>query len=52
MCGRMSPLKTLERGYAIVQRDGKVVKSAGDAPVGSEVKIRLAEGELSAEVIR
>lgn len=47
---QLSPLKTLERGYAIVQRDGKVVKSPEDAPAGSEVRIRLAEGELSAEV--
>jgi exodeoxyribonuclease VII large subunit len=47
---QLSPLKTLERGYAIVQRDGIVVKSPADAPAGSEVKIRLAEGELRAEV--
>jgi exodeoxyribonuclease VII large subunit len=49
---QLSPLKTLERGYAIVQRDGMVVKSPAEAPVGSTVKIRLAEGELGAEVIR
>ncbi len=47
---QLSPLKTLERGYAIVQRDGIVVKSPGDAPAGSEVNIRLAEGELKAQV--
>jgi exodeoxyribonuclease VII large subunit len=48
---QLSPLKTLERGYAIVQRDGMVVKSPKDAPVGSELKVRLAEGEIQAEVI-
>jgi exodeoxyribonuclease VII large subunit len=47
---QLSPLKTLERGYAIVQRAGKVVKSPADAPAGSDVRIRLAEGELNAEV--
>jgi exodeoxyribonuclease VII large subunit len=48
---QLSPLKTLERGYAIVQRDGMVVKSPADAPSGSELKVRLAEGEIRAEVI-
>jgi exodeoxyribonuclease VII large subunit len=48
---QLSPLKTLERGYAIVQRDGMVVKSPADAPSGSELKLRLAEGEIRAEVI-
>ena len=48
---QLSPLQTLERGYAIVQRDGKVVKSAEDAPVGSKLKVRLAQGEIRAESI-
>ena len=48
---QLSPLKILERGYAIVQRDGVVVKSPADAPSGSEVKVRLADGEIRAEVI-
>jgi exodeoxyribonuclease VII large subunit len=47
---QLSPLNTLERGYAIVQRDGKVVKSPEDAPAGSEIRVRLAEGELKAQV--
>jgi exodeoxyribonuclease VII large subunit len=47
---QLSPLKTLERGYAIVQRDGIVVKSPKDAPSGADLKIRLAEGEIRAEV--
>jgi exodeoxyribonuclease VII large subunit len=49
---QLSPLGILERGYAIVERDGKVVKSADDAPVGSEIRVRLAKGRLAAEVIR
>ncbi len=47
---QLSPLKILERGYAIVEREGKLVKSPRDAPVGSEVRVRLAEGELRARV--
>jgi len=49
---QLSPLTILERGYAIVERDGKIVKSPNDAPVGSEVSVRLAKGGLSAVVSR
>ena len=48
---QLSPLKILERGYAIVERAQKIVKSPADAPVGSDVRVRLAAGELSAKVI-
>jgi len=48
---QLSPLKILERGYAIVEKDGKIVKSPADAPVDSEVRIRLAQGELRSRVI-
>jgi exodeoxyribonuclease VII large subunit len=47
---QLSPLKILDRGYAIVEREGKIVKAAEDAPVGSEIKVRLAEGRLAATV--
>ncbi len=47
---QLSPLKILDRGYAIVERDGKLVKSPADAPVGSDVRVRLARGELAAKV--
>jgi exodeoxyribonuclease VII large subunit len=49
----LSPASTLERGYAVVQRmDGHVVRSPDDAPTGSEVRLRLARGELAATVTR
>lgn len=47
---QLSPLKILDRGYAIVEQDGKVVKSPADAPVDSLVKIRLAQGALRARI--
>ena len=47
---QLSPLKILDRGYAIVQRDGKVVKSSSDAPVKSKIEVRLAAGSLRATV--
>jgi exodeoxyribonuclease VII large subunit len=47
---QLSPLTILERGYAIVEREGKIVKSPEDAPVGSEVRLRLAKGGLGAVI--
>ena len=47
----MSPLKVLARGYAVVTNSGgHVIRSAGDAAPGDMLKIRLAMGELDAEV--
>jgi len=47
---QLSPLKILERGYAIVQKDGQIVKTFEDAPTGSSVSIRLSTGRLQATV--
>ena len=48
---QLSPLRILERGYAIVQDEaGRVVKDAAAAPPGIEVGIRLATGRLRARV--
>jgi exodeoxyribonuclease VII large subunit len=48
---QLSPLRILERGYAIVMNEaGAIVKRSVEAPVGSSVQIRLAEGRLGAEV--
>lgn len=48
---QLSPLRVLDRGYAIVQDEsGRVIKAATDAPVGTDVRIRLAHGGLVAQV--
>ena len=48
---QLSPLKILERGYAIViGENGAVVKSYRDAPVQSPIGIRLGTGSLCATV--
>lgn len=45
----LSPLSTLERGYAIVQRKGDgIVRTPADAPDGAELVVMLAEGSVSA----
>lgn len=48
----VSPLATLERGYAIVfDAQGHVLRAAKDAPPGTLLRARLAEGELAARVV-
>ena len=49
----VSPLATLDRGYAIVEdvQSGKVLTNASDASTGDDVRARLAQGELIATVI-
>jgi exodeoxyribonuclease VII large subunit len=46
----LSPLAILERGYAIVQRNGAVLRDAADAATDDELRVRLARGELTAKV--
>jgi exodeoxyribonuclease VII large subunit len=50
---QLSPLRILERGYAIVTNEaGGIVTSSRAAPAGSAVDVRLAEGTLTARVTR
>lgn len=47
----VSPLATLERGYAIVtDADGHVLQQAARVPVGTTIRARLAHGHLTARV--
>jgi len=48
----LSPLAVLKRGYAVVTRgeDGSIVYNEEQAPVGSDLRVRLAEGELNVRV--
>ena len=49
----VSPLATLDRGYAIVlDADGKAMTDAGGAKCGDEVRARLSKGELIAEITK
>jgi exodeoxyribonuclease VII large subunit len=47
----LGPQATLDRGYAIVRRaaDGSIVRTPADAPPGTALAVRVAEGELMAE---
>jgi exodeoxyribonuclease VII large subunit len=48
----LSPLEILSRGYAVVRRreDGRVVTRAAALRAGDRLDIRLAEGEVGAQV--
>jgi exodeoxyribonuclease VII large subunit len=49
--GALSPMQTLNRGYAIVRTEpGGVVASTGDVSVGTRVDVTLADGEFGAVV--
>lgn len=49
---QLSPLKILDRGYALVHRaDGTLVKDPAEAPAGTDLNIRLAAGKVDARVI-
>jgi exodeoxyribonuclease VII large subunit len=48
----LSPLGVLSRGYSLTQRaDGQVVKRTSDVAVGEQIKIRVSDGSVHAEVI-
>ena len=48
---QLSPLLILDRGYAIVTNEsGAIVKSSVEAPPGTRIGVRLASGNISADV--
>ena len=47
----LSPLKTLTRGYSIVEANGKIIKSANDVKKDDEVDIRLIDGKAKARIL-
>jgi exodeoxyribonuclease VII large subunit len=49
----VSPLATLDRGYAIVSREGgDILRNAEDAAPGTIIEARLAAGRIRAKVER
>lgn len=45
-----SPLAILARGYAIVESEGKIVRSIDAATIGNTITVRLRDGQLNATV--
>jgi exodeoxyribonuclease VII large subunit len=48
---QLSPLRILERGYAIVSGESGILKDSAGAPPHSRIHVRLAKGTLDAEVV-
>ena len=46
----LSPLRILDRGYAIVSNETGILKDATAAPPNSSIHVRLAHGELDATI--
>ena len=55
LSGRMdalSPLKVLQRGYAVVTNEsGELLREAKQVTVGEQVQIKLAQGRIKAQVV-
>ena len=47
----LSPLKTLTRGYCIVQSEGKAIKSVKDIKMDEEIELRFVDGKKKAKVL-
>lgn len=47
----LSPLKTLLRGYSIVEKDDKIIKSVKELKINDNIIIKLNDGKKSAKII-
>jgi exodeoxyribonuclease VII large subunit len=51
--GSLNPEAVLARGYSIaLTPDGRAVRDPAEAPVGSDLTLRVQKGQLSARVIK
>ena len=48
----LSPLKTLARGYSIVLKQGKAVKSIKELKQEDEIEIRMQDGKTKAKIVQ
>jgi len=48
----LSPLKVLERGYAIAlhERSGRAIRSQSEVKQGDRLRVRVSDGEFAAKV--
>lgn len=47
----LSPLKTLTRGYSIVEKNSNVIKSIKNLKTGDKINIRLVDGKKEAQIL-
>ena len=46
----LSPLKTLTRGYSIVEKEGNIVRKKEELKQDDDIVIRLSDGKITAKV--
>lgn len=46
----LNPLNILEKGYSVVSKDQKIIKTTNDLVVGDKIVIKLYEGKFKAKV--
>ena len=46
----VNPLEILEKGYSLVEYDGKIIKDSNDTKVNDYINIKLHKGKIKAEV--
>ncbi|MBR6221253.1 MAG: exodeoxyribonuclease VII large subunit [Clostridia bacterium] len=47
----LNPSAVLDRGYALVLQEGRVVTGIGGVDTGAQIGVRLSDGELTAKVL-
>lgn len=50
LISNLNPLAVLSRGYAVVKKDGKAVRSSDKLKIGDVIDVKLDKGGMSAEV--
>ncbi|MGZ3727084.1 MAG: exodeoxyribonuclease VII large subunit [Pseudobdellovibrio sp.] len=50
MLDSLSPLKVVDRGYSIATHNKKVIKSISEVKAGEVIELKVADGEIEAEV--
>ncbi len=48
----LGPKATLARGYAIVQKEGQLIRRVSEMAVGDRVEVMVADGAVETEIIR
>lgn len=47
----LSPLKTLTRGYSLVEKNNNIIKSAKDVNTGDKIDLKFSDGIKQAEIL-
>lgn len=47
----LSPLKTLARGYSIIEKEGKIIKSIKEIETGNKITIQITDGKKQAQIL-